>query len=91
MIFPYLLDLLFESLVNTIQDLTYDQIKFEYWDYKMTQGVEPYFDLFGPIEGESYLKKLCKYIRQYYRCHSADAPLEFQELLSTGSIAFKGK
>ena len=35
-IFPYLLDLLFGNLLETIEELTYDQIVFEYWDYSMT-------------------------------------------------------
>lgn len=31
-IFPYLLDLLFESFVDTLDSLTYEQIAFEFWD-----------------------------------------------------------
>ena len=35
-IFPFLLDLLFENLIDTISELSYEQILFEYWDFKMT-------------------------------------------------------
>lgn len=35
-IFPFLLDLLFENLIDTISELSYEQILFEYWDTKMT-------------------------------------------------------
>ena len=77
-IFPYLLDLLFENLINTLQDLTYEEIIFDYWDYKMDiQQKEPIQELFGPSDGESYLKKVCKYIKMYFRSQAADAPHEF--------------
>ena len=80
-IFPYLLDLLFESLISTLSSLTYEQIVFEYWDFKMTNNREPGYDLFGHDEGESLLRKLCKYLRMYFRNHHTEAPQDFQELL----------
>ena len=88
-IFPYLLDLLFESVIAVTQELTYEEVYFEYWDFNMAQGVEPMYELFGPVEGESYLKQICKYIKMYFRSHSADAPSEFQELLVTGSLELR--
>ena len=83
--------MLFEDLLETIEDLTYEQILFEYWDYSMAQGVEPIFDLFGPVEGDSYLKKLCKYIKMYFRCQSTEVPVDFQELITTGLIVFRAE
>ena len=59
-IFPYLLDLLFESVIAVTQELTYEEVYFEYWDFNMAQGAEPMYELFGPVEGESYLKQICK-------------------------------
>ena len=88
-IFPYLLDLLFESVIAVTQELTYEEVYFEYWDFNMAQGAEPMYELFGPVEGESYLKQICKYIKMYFRSHSADAPSEFQELLVTGSLELR--
>ena len=37
-IFPYLLDLLFESVIAVTQELTYEEVYFEYWDFNMAQG-----------------------------------------------------
>lgn len=83
-IFPYLLDLLFEDLLDTIEELSYEEIRYEYWDYEMTHGQEPIYDLYGPIEGDSYLKKLAKYIKMYFRQLNTNVPADFTELISTG-------
>jgi len=31
---PFLMNLLFESAFDQINDITYEQIKFGYWDYE---------------------------------------------------------
>lgn len=49
----------------------------------------PSEDLFGHDDGESLLKKLCKYMRMYFRNHFADAVPDFQEILSTGSMVYR--
>ena len=33
-IYPYLMNMLFENLFNRIENITYEDIKFDYWDYK---------------------------------------------------------
>ena len=35
MIKPYLLDLLFDKLIKTLQTLTFNQIKLDYWGYDL--------------------------------------------------------
>lgn len=35
MIKPYLLDLLFDKLIKTLQTLTFNQIKLDYWGYEI--------------------------------------------------------
>ena len=67
MIMPFLLDLLFENLIETFEDLEYEEIYFEYWDFDMAKD-EPSLDLFGPVMGdETYMKKLGKLFKSYFR------------------------
>ena len=46
LIVPYLLDLLFDKLLKTMQGLTFNQIKLEYWDYALMNDKGPPADLF---------------------------------------------
>ena len=41
LIIPYLLDLLFDKLLKTMQGLTFNQIKLEYWDYTLYEAGPP--------------------------------------------------
>ena len=71
-ILPYLMDLLFENLVETLHDLEYEQIYFEFWDFEMTTE-EPSLDLFGPVEGDDgYLRRLAHLFKSYFRCQYED-------------------
>ena len=68
-IFPYLLDLLFESFVDTLDSLTYEQIAFEFWDLEHSTGKNqlPDKDIFNQNTGIVLLKKLGKTMKMYFR------------------------
>ena len=63
--------------MTTLDNLSYEQIVFEFWDYRVTNDRDPGYDLFGLDDGESLLKKLCKYLRMYFRNYSAEAGQDF--------------
>ena len=63
--------------MSKLNDLSFEEIYFEYWDFKVTNNREPGSELFGHDDGESLLRKLCKYLRMYFRNHYADAPQDF--------------
>lgn len=83
LIVPYLLDLLFDKLLKTMQGLTFNQIKLEYWDYTLLEAGPP-ADLFDQKGINSIIQQLTNYMQLYFRSQFMDVPRQLQNLLMTG-------
>lgn len=66
LIIPYLLDLLFDKLLKTMQGLTFNQIKLEYWDYTLYEAGPP-SDLFDQKGINTIIQQLTNYMQLYFR------------------------
>ena len=69
-----------------MSQITYEEICYDYWDPELFNGTLPDEHIFNQKEGQLVVKNLAANIRNYFRGNSTDAPPQFIELLSKGSI-----